>query len=647
MQRSPNRPSRRAVGLVRRGVLAAAALLCLCAVWTAIALLSVRDDLEQAREVLAGAREADDVATARPGLVEAEDRLDRASSRLRAPGPALIGVLPLVGRPVRGVERAATAGLEVVRGTRAVLDIADPGGARILGEGRVDVTALRALSEALDEAARRSRGPVEDLVAAETGAMPGSVADPLRAAQDELAPLPRAFDRAARAVRALSGVLGADEPRQLLLVLENNAELRGTGGIVTVYAEAVADGGRVDVGPFRDVKDVAADADDARRVDAPADYRRLWGQFLADTTLWKNTNMSPDVPTSSAVLAGVADAAIGRRPTAVVWLDVPAIAAVLEATGPAELEDGTVLTADNAVRTLLSDAYRTAPDDLRGQAQRRAQLRGVADAVLDRIVGGAGATSASALGLALAESAAGRHLKLWSAEADEQADLVAGGLAGEVAAGDGDLTSFVVQNFGGGGGEGNKLDYYARRQTSVTVELGLEQAVVRQEVALRSTVPRTGLPRYVAGFETPGVLNSYVTLALPRGAALLEFSREGRAVKTELLPEGDHQVVTDSAALAPGTTATWVLRYVIPVSDGRYRLVAVPQPLAVDSGLRLEVVPHPGLELHGSPTPLVDGRYLRSGPYSSRVDLDLTAVRPGLLTRTLDSVRRFWSRPLG
>lgn len=628
-------------------MLAAGALLCLCAAWTAVALLSVRDDLEQAREVLASARQADDVSTARPALVEAEDRLDRASSRLHAPGPALIGVLPLVGRPVRGVERAATAGLEVVRGTRAVLDLADPAGAGIVGDGRVDVRALRALSDALDEAARRSRGPVEDLLAAETGAVPGLVAGPLRSAQAELAPLPQAFARAGRAVRALSGVLGADEPRQLLLVLENNAELRGTGGIVTVYAEAVAVDGKVDVGPFRDVKDVADDADEAQRVEAPEDYRRLWGPFLADTTLWKNTNMSPDVPTSSAVLANVAATAIGRRPTAVLWLDVPAIAAILEATGPAELADGTVLTADNAVRTLLSDAYRTAPDDLRGQAQRRAQLRGVADAVLDRVVGGSGRTSASSLGLALAGSAKGRHLKLWSAEADEQADLVAGGLAGEVAAGTGDLTSFVVQNFGGGGGEGNKLDYYARRQTTVTVELGLEQAVVRQEVALRSTVPRAGLPRYVAGFETPGILNSYVTLALPRGAALLEFSREGRAVRTELLPEGDHQVVTDSAALAPGTTATWVLRYTVPVRDGRYQLTAVPQPLAVDSGLRVEVVPHPGLELHGSRTPLEDGRYVRSGPFADRLDLDLTAVRPGLLARTLDSVRRFWSDPLG
>lgn len=635
---------------MRRVLLGTGVLLGTSALWTAVALLSVRDDLEQAREVLSEARDAGDVDASRPRLADAEERLDRASSRLRAPGPALIGALPLVGRPVRGIERASTAGLAVVRGTRAALDAADPGGTGLVGKGRVDVDGLRALAEVLADAAADSRGPVADLVSQPTRGVPAFVADPLRGAQADLTAVPDTLDRAARSVRALSGVLGGDEPRQLLLVLENNAELRGTGGIVTVFAEAVADDGRVDVGRFRDVKDVADGAGTARRVDAPEDYQRLWGRFLADTTLWKNTNMSPDVPTSSAVLANVADAAIGRRPTAVVWLDVPAIAQVLRATGPAELEDGTVLTADNAVKTLLSDAYRTAPDDLEGQSQRRAQLRGVADAVLDRIVGGGdGSTSASRLGLALAEAARGRHLKLWSAEPDEQADLLAGGLAGEVAADGGDLTSFVVQNFGGGGGEGNKLDYYARRQTTMTVELGRDVAVVRQEVALRSTAPARGLPRYVAGFETPGILNSLVTLALPRDASLLEFSREGRAVNTELLPEGDHTVVTDTTALAPGTTATWVLSYSLPLRDGRYRLTALPQPLAVDGGLFVQVSAYPGLELRSTDprTDLTTGRLRMSGPFSERVDVELEVVRPGLLSRTLDRARDFWRQPLG
>ncbi len=632
---------------VRRTLQSLIALLVVAGVWTLIALLSVRDDLESAQDAIAAAQDSGDVDQSGPLLAAAEEGLARASGRLRAPGPTVVAWLPLVGRPVQGIERTATAGLAVVRSTRQVIAAAKPAGGSLVVDGGVQIAGLRSLAAALEDAEQRTREPVAALLSQRTSGVIGVVRGPVREAQRELAGVPDAFGRAASSVRALTGVLGGDEPRQLLLVLENNAELRGTGGIVTVFAEAVADGGRVDVGRFRDVEDVADDESEAKRVDSPPDYHRLWGRYLADTTLWKNVNMAPDVPTSSVVLSNIVDRSIGRRPTAVVWLDVRAIEKVLEATGPATLPDGTRLTAGNAVRTLLSDAYRTAPDTRAGQAARRAQLRGVADAVLDKILGGE--ASATKLGLALADAARGRHLALWSAENKEQGDLVAGGLAGEVAAGaGGDLTSFVVQNFGGGDGEGNKLDYYARRQVSTSVVVGRRTAVVRQEVSLRNTAPRTGLPRYVAGFATPGILNSLVTFALPSGAGLLEFSRAGVPVRTEVLPEGDHQVVSDTTELASGTTATWVLRYEIPLRDGHYRLTAFPQPLAVDGGLALDIRAADGLELRSTvPGALRGGEVRYTGPFADRRVVEVHAVRPGLLQRSLDRAKRFWDSPLG
>ncbi len=136
-------------------------------------------------------------------------------------------------------------------------------------------------------------------------------------------------------MRALPPVLGPDESRQVLVVLENNAELRGTGGVVTFFAEGIAEDGQLRLGPFRDAEDVADDADRARTVLAAEDYRTLWGRFKADTTLLKNTGMSPVGSQSSAVLAGVAAATLGRRRPVIIWLDVRGHEAVLEATGPA------------------------------------------------------------------------------------------------------------------------------------------------------------------------------------------------------------------------------------------------------------------------------------------------------------------------
>ena len=634
------RPPLRRVLLVALGVLAVAV------VWTLVAVVSVRDDLEDARAALTSAREARDVDASGPRLAAAEADLDRAASRLGQPGPALVARVPLLGSPVRAVARTATAGREVVRSTRAVIAAATPEDGSLVVDGGVRLDGLRRLSEALEDAEQRTRGPVEQLLEQSTSWLPGRVAEPVRSAQEELAGLPDAFGRAAASTRALTGVLGGQEPRQLLVLVENNAELRGTGGLVTVFAEAVTRDGRVDVGRFRDVEDVADGREQARRVPAPDDYRRLWGPYLADTTLWKNANMTPDVPTASSVVAGVAEAALGRRPTAVLWLDVRTIERVLDATGPATLPGGRRLTADNAVDELLSKAYLRVPDTRAGQAERRAALRAVADAVLDRILDGS--ASPTELGLALADAARGRHLALWSADPREQADLVEGGLAGEVSAGGGDLASVTVQNFGGGGREGTKLDYYARRQLTTTVEVGLERALVTHEVALRNTAPRTGLPRYVAGLLSPGVLNSLVTFAMPADAELLGFTREGEAVRTDVLPEGDHVVVSDTTELPPGTTATWVLRYEVPVDDGRYALTAVPQPLAVDGGLRLEVRAAEGLELTSDePGRLVDGAVRSSGPFAERTRVEVRAIQRSLVGRALERVRRFWGEPLG
>ena len=87
---------RAALRLVRIACL----LLLLCGAWTAWALLDVRDDVSAARTALETATGASRSAEgSRADLRQAIDRLDLVERRLGAPGPALIGVLPLVDAP--------------------------------------------------------------------------------------------------------------------------------------------------------------------------------------------------------------------------------------------------------------------------------------------------------------------------------------------------------------------------------------------------------------------------------------------------------------------------------------------------------------------------------------------------------------------
>lgn len=633
---------------VRRLILVALAVVALSLGWSAAVLMSVRADLQDARATLDTLGQARDTAAAKNSVDRARDDLARAVSRLHQPGPTLVAQIPILGRTVSAVERTAQAGLAVVSGTADVVAAVGNGG--FVAADGVDLATLGRVEVALSRAAASSAGPVAALSQQPLGAVPGPVRGPVELARRRLSPAPATFDRAAAALRGLSGVLGASGQRSLLVVLQNNAELRGSGGLVTVFAPATASGGQVRVGPFQDVDGVAAAAADAVRVPAPADYRQLWGSFLADTTLWKNTNMTPDLPTASAVLAGVAERSLGRRPDAVLWFDARAIAAVLEATGPVTLPDGSQLDAANAVDRLLSQAYRDAPDTPEGQAQRRAALRAAADAVLGRLLGGSGPRpSLVSLGPALAGAAAGRHLAVWSDRPQEQQDLARAGLAAGVTAGGGDLSSVAVQNLGGGDREGNKLDYYARRSVTVRAVLSDREARVQQDVVLRNTAPAGGLPVYVSGRVSPGTTNNLVALAVPRSATDVVVTRGDQVLAVSPRPEGDHALIIDLVSLPAGTQASWRLSYRLALPAGRYDLTLVPQPLAVDATLDVELRPADGSSLSlptGSDRVLTGGALQSTGTFTTQSRLSVQVNQASRLSRAMAALRRFWTEPV-
>jgi hypothetical protein len=614
-------------------------------VWTTAVVLSVRDDLLDARASLEAATGPETGAQEVLSLLEdAERRLRTATGRLAGPGPALTARLPLVGRTPEALRVTSRATLAAVVGTRGVLETAVEG-PPLVADGRVDLARLDAVSGRLRAAAAVLEQPAAELSQVRTGGVPGQVADATRDAAAQLVGLPDDLTAAADAVAALRGLAGADGPRELLVVLQNNAELRGTGGLVSVFATARLEDGRLALGGFRDVEDVADLAATARPVPAPQEYERLFGPLLAASTLWKNTNTDPHVPTSSAVLAEVAAASTGSRPDAVLWLDVRAVAAVLGATSPAVLPDGTELTEANAVDVLLSGAYEGVPDDLAEQEARRARLRAAADAVVERLL--QGTPDVPRLAQALGDAAAGRHLALWSADPVAQRAWEAAGLAGAATGPQGgDLSTVAVHNAGAGDDLGNKLDYYARRELAVRVELDEDEARVVQEVVLRNEAPAEGLSRYVAGGVSPGTLNELVWLAVPADAQDVALERSGSPLPAEVLPWQGAGLVPDAVSLPAGTSATWRLSYRLPLADGRYRLAVVPQPLAVDATLALEVTAADGVRLRDGRT----GRALELDPAAAPLDrtreLDVVVDRPGRLGRVVDGVSRFWREPV-
>jgi hypothetical protein len=591
--------------------------------WSAAAALSARSDLMAVRADLLGltAEAPTDVDELQAALSRSSVRTARARARLAAPGPALVAAVPVLGRSL-------AAGRDIANAADSIVQAADRLVPRVsalqVDDGRVDTAALGEIADALAAAADDVRGSADRLADTPTRLTPGVVDDAVREAREVVLPAAEALEQAASGARAVRGLLGADRPRTIVLGVMNNAEARGAGGYAPSFAVITATDGRVEVGPFRDVNEVQVPPEQAERVPASGDYSRRWGRYLADTTLWKNVTMSPHAPDSLAVLCEVARLRPGVPCDGAVLMDVPALAEVMTLSGPVRLQ-GEQIDGEALVEALLVDAYADAEELGRSQAERRASLLAAADTALTDLIG-SGLTGLPALRV-LATAAAGRHLAVWSADEQEQVDLVAAGLSGSVDPGGGDLSLVSLNQLSAG-----KLDYYLRRQVEVEVVVGERDAVVEQRVRLDLEHP-DGLPAYVLGIRD-GRLDHLVDLGMAASATDVTVLQDGAPARFELVPAdtGSARAALLLSMQSPQSTEL-VLRYRVPLTDGRYRLEVRPQPLARAGSLVVRIAAADGLELQGMD--VADGQVVVDEPLSSVRTFEVRAQQPG-----------FWDRPV-
>lgn len=353
--------------------------------------------------------------------------------------------------------------------------------------------------------------------------------------------------------------------------------------------------------------------------------------------------MSPDAPATAQVLAEVSAASAGVRPDDVVLLDVPAMAAIVSATGPLTLPDGSVLLGEELVEEVLVKAYGDGQFTDDRQNVRRGRLVEIADATFARLTGSLGASPRDDARLvrALGEAAAGRHLMLWSSDADTQASLVAARLDGGLDPRDAVLATATVNNLGDAQGHGNKLDYYVGRSYAVTATVGTERATVTQTVRLTNSAPE-GLGPYVQGFTDDATLAELVELALPRDATDVVTTLDGTVLRTPRLAVGEVDQTRAVVLVARGESAEVSLTYTTAVPDGRFQLRVLPQPLARDADLELAVRPAEGLVFAG-PSP--DGVTL-SEPHARSVTVDVAFPGPTGWAAVTSAVSDFWRSPV-
>lgn len=579
---------RRRVVLDRRAVLGAVGALVLLGLvgvgWLVADVLAARSALLAARDEVVTLQEqatAGDVESARATVARLQEDAATARTRTRGPVWSLAGVLPWVGDQTGAVQVVADVVDNLAQhGLPPLVDavaLVDPAALAPV-DGRVDLDPLRAAAPQVVGADTAVQAAVAQLDALDTSRLVGQLAGPVEELRAQVAEVSTTTATAARAATLLPAMLGSAEPRTYLVLVQNNAEPRATGGIPGTVLVLRAQDGRLDVVDQRRGGDLSGLAEPALPLSDTEDalFSPLVGTDMRDVTF------TPDFPRSAALARAIWQQEVGGEVDGVLSVDPGALALVLGATGPVGLDDGSTLSRDNAVAELLNGVYLRLEDP----ADQDAYFASTAATVFGAVAGGQG--DAGAVVDALAQAAREGRLMLWSAHADEQELLAPTVLAGALRGRDGD-DSAVIGVYLNDGTQA-KMGYYL--DLDVTGEVAEcrpdGSQVVDLTVTLTSTAPADAatLPDYVVGPDRvvpPGEVATNVLVYGPSGG-FVETVRVN-SEESGVLAQVHEQlgVVARTFTLAPGQSGTLDLEIVTGKSSTG-DVVVRSTPLASGSG---------------------------------------------------------------
>lgn len=448
------------------------------------------------------------------------------------------------------------------------------------------------------------------------------------------------LEAGAEAAPWVPDLLGAGEARTYLLLVQNEDELRATGGFISGAARITVKNGRVVELSFEDSYAV----DDLRRP-YPPPPQPLRDFMAAEQLLFRDSNWSPDFPTSAEVAITLYAMGKGREADGVIALDQRAIEMLVGGLGTLQVEGYPhPITGKNVLAAAREAWEPKAGITEEWWEHRKDFMAALFRAALRRLEEEPAQVNWPALAQALWRAFRERHLMMYVREAGPREWLNARGWDGALREPAGDFLMVLDTNMGF-----NKVNAVVQQSLEYLVDLS-HPGEPRAYLQVRHTHPLQGWQgvcrqeaRYDETYErmTQRCYWNYLRVLVPRGSELIEGL--GHPVPAEALLRGKpydgeisiyeedgKQVFAALMLLAPGQTLDTRLAYRLPAdiigSDtaaGRsvYALTVQKQPGTQAIPLRVMVVlPADAQILDTSPTPAARGRSTLT--FEFRLDTD-------------------------
>jgi hypothetical protein len=388
-------------------------------------------------------------------------------------------------------------------------------------------------------------------------------------------------DAAARVSEALPTMLGNDKPQTYFIGLQNEAELRGTGGLPGAFAIARASHGTLKFLRFESDNALLPPGKDhviRTGLSFGQGYNSAYGPSLPTST-FVDSNVSPNFPYAARIWQAMWQRVSGQHVDGVLALDPTVLSYFLSVTGPATLPGGQTIDAGNVVTLTQRDEYVMFSDNF----ARKRFLVAVLRAASRKLTSGSG----SGLGILHAASRAGNEQRLlaWSQDPRIEKLIEQSHFAGAIPQDRRPFSALVINNAAAG-----KLDFYLTR--AVTYErtgCGAARDVL-VTIKLTNNAPAFGLPPYVASRlddpppgAKPGDNHALVDLYATAGAQLNSVTLNGRPSTASVEHDVGHPIFRFDLELPRGTTQTIAVHLREPAGVGSPLIWQQPgvTPLAV------------------------------------------------------------------
>jgi hypothetical protein len=548
-------------------------------------LSSARDDLDTATtnaSQLQSALESGDQPAAQQALDELQRSIGDADSTLSGAVFSAGARLPLAGKNIDAVRTVTTSLRRVAdTGLPPLVDVADQFNGKTFNPagGTIDVSAIAAIGPNVTTSARVIEAASADVAEIDSSSLAASLQGPVEDVQDKLAHAATVARRATTASSVVPSMLTGKH--SYLLLFQNNAEIRATGGLPGAYAVLDVDNGKISLGP----QGSGASMGDLPYKASPISKEET---ELFDTKLvsdFRDVNFTPDFPRAAEIGTAILAREKGIEVDGVLSIDPVTLSYVLEGIGPLTLDDGSTLTSTNAVDVLLNGVYVNLPE---ADAQD-AFFASATQKIFDKVLAGQG--DPTALLKALTRATDERRVQVWTKDAAITDRLGSSAVAGRLPAGkDASPALGFYLNDATGAKMQYYLDYDVDAKATKCSASGVQTYTTSTTFTSSAPADSAQLPESIRGpgfGAQPGSMLMNYYIYAPTGGTVTSATIDGEDVSYPLSQDG-RGVDLVTVQVDPGQTVT--VKATIVSGKGQRASTQVLATPSIEPGSRSTVI---------------------------------------------------------